>query len=161
MAVTRLLMPAAGLQNDPRPLSLALESDVATLPSEPYNPNASSRIAIMPATESAPLIFSKRLPKRLRQFFWDCRWSDVDPHRHAEFIAYRVLTDGDWPAIQWLRKTAGDATLCALVRRRRGRGLSRQQLRFWQAMWHLPRREVDAWLADRIDDTWDRRTDEA
>ena len=115
----------------------------------------------MPTTASPDLTLPNRLPNRLRQFFWDCRWSDVDPQRHATFVAYRVLTNGDWPAIQWLRKTVGDAALRGLVRHRRGRGLSRRQLRFWQAIWTLPRREVDAWLANRVDDTWEQRTDQA
>ena len=115
----------------------------------------------MLATESPPLTLPNRLPRRLSQFFWDCRWSDVDPQRNATFVAYRVLTNGDWLAIQWLRKTVGDAALRELVRHRCGRGLSRYQLRFWQAIWKLPRSEVDAWLADRIDDTWEQRTDHA
>jgi hypothetical protein len=43
------------------------------------------------------------------------------------------------------------------IRERRGRALSRKQLRFWQLILGLPEAEVDAWLEAREQDPWERR----
>jgi hypothetical protein len=71
-------------------------------------------------------------------------------------VVGRVLIDGDWDAVQWLRKQAGDAVLRDWIERHEGRGLSRQQLRFWELILKLPASQVDAWLAAR-QPGWDDR----
>ena len=99
----------------------------------------------------------RKLPKWLRPCFWDVLFCRVNGETHADFVAYRLLESGDWDGIRWLRRMAGDAPLIELVRKSRGVGLSRRQLRFWQLIWGLPKREVDEWLLRDGDDTWDRR----
>ena len=98
----------------------------------------------------------RKLPKRLRQFFWDCRFAELNGETHGDFVAYRILESGDWPSLIWLCRHAGEASLRALVCHHRGRGLDLEQLRFWQAIWKLPKREVDRWIEEESDSTWNR-----
>jgi len=75
-----------------------------------------------------------------------------------ELIISRVLAEGNWSTIQWLRNRIGDAALRSWLRHRQGRGLSRQQLRYWELMLNLSRNEVDHWLALEGRRTWDLRS---
>jgi hypothetical protein len=60
--------------------------------------------------------------------------------------------------VKWLRAQAGDDAIRAWIEKREGRGLSRQQIRFWQLMLDLPSRQVDSWLQSEERKVWDRRT---
>ena len=64
----------------------------------------------------------RKLPKRLRPFFWDCRFSQLDGERDGDFVAYRILESGDWASLLWLCRKAGEEPLKALVRHHHGRG---------------------------------------
>ncbi len=97
------------------------------------------------------------LPPELSQLFWDLdakrlRW-DQDQH----LIIGRVLTSGSWQLVQWLRRRLGDPALRDWIERRQGRGLSPQQLRFWELILGLGHREVDAWLRSAQRSVWDQR----
>ena len=98
----------------------------------------------------------RKLPKRLRQFFWDCRFAGLNGETHGDFVAYRILESGDWISLAWLCHVAGNECLEKLVRQHQGRGLSIEQLRFLQVIWKLPKGEVDQWLRDESDVTWNR-----
>ena len=98
----------------------------------------------------------RKLPRRLRPFFWDCRFSQLDGIRDGDFVAYRILENGDWTSLLWLCRKSGEEPLKALIRHHHGRGLDLEQLRFWQAIWKLPKQEVDQWLQEHSDSTWDR-----
>lgn len=98
------------------------------------------------------------LPEDVQGLFWDVSPTDLDGTEHHDFIAERVLASGSWEAISWLRSQLGDEALRDLIRRTRGRLLSRPQLRFWQLILDLPDTEVDAWLALPQRQIWDRRT---
>ena len=100
----------------------------------------------------------RRLPPALREFFWDCDFARLSWRRHREFIMVRVLAEGTWQAIQWLRGKVTDRVLRALIIRRKGRGLDSQQLRFWELVLGLPRRHVNAWLRDPVRRIWEGRT---
>ena len=100
---------------------------------------------------------SSELPGSLEQLFWDhdfarLRWPD-----DRDFVIGRVLISGTWKAIRWLRRTAGDPRIRDWILRRSGRGLSPPQLRFWELILGLPKADVDAWLAVRTSDPWERR----
>ncbi len=97
-----------------------------------------------------------KLPQRLRPLFWDCRFGSLNGERDGDFVAYRILESGDWPSLIWLCRQAGESRLRALVCQQRGRGLDLEQLRFWQAIWKLPKREVDRWIREESDSTWNR-----
>ncbi len=97
----------------------------------------------MQATRSAPI------PKSLRELFWDCRFASLRWDKHRDFIVTRVLAEGTWQQVRWLRSRLNDNELKEWLIGRRGRGLSRQQLRFWQLVLGLPHRQVTGWLACR------------
>jgi hypothetical protein len=75
----------------------------------------------------------------------------------ADLITGRVLAAGDWKAIRWLLRRLPKPALKDWLQRRRGAGLSDRQLRFWEVILGLPRRQVNAWLADPARQIWERR----
>lgn len=105
----------------------------------------------IPETPSAPL------PESLRGLFWEYDFESLSWDEDRDLIFRRVLAEGRWEAVQWLRSRVGDSELRAWIREHRGRGLSRRQLRFWQLILDLPEEEVDAWLEARRGDPWERR----
>lgn len=100
---------------------------------------------------------SARLPAFVRSLFWDCDRRTVCWREHKDFVIGRVLGSGTWEAVQWLRKQLGDSAVREWLLCRRGRGLSPRQVRFWELVLDLPRREVDAWLRDEARQVWDQR----
>lgn len=97
------------------------------------------------------------LPESLRRLFWDYDFSRLSWDGDRDLVTARVLAAGSWRDIGWLRSRLGDETLAAWITARRGRGLSPQQLRFWELILGLPTADVDAWLEARRSDPWDRR----
>jgi hypothetical protein len=97
------------------------------------------------------------LPERLRPYFWDYAFDDLDFSIHREFIIGRILSEGDWDAVCWLRRSVGNPELRAWIESRQGRGLSPQQLRYWELILDLPTAKVDGWLAERKNAGWDDR----
>lgn len=51
------------------------------------------------------------VPDEIRWLFWDCDPDSLDIDKHRDFLIRRVLVDGDWSAIEWLRASVGDAGL--------------------------------------------------
>jgi hypothetical protein len=74
-----------------------------------------------------------------------------------DLIIARVLASGTWEAITWLRACLGEQGLREWIERRRGRGLSPRQLRFWEVMLDLPHGQVNAWLRAEGRKIWDQR----
>ncbi len=111
----------------------------------------------MRSTAEPPEKQATGLPSALAGLFWDVAPGELSWQRHRDYIAERVLAEGSWDAITWLREELGDPALRELIRRKRGRLLSRPQLRFWQLILDLPEAEVDAWLAAPGRSIWDRR----
>lgn len=69
----------------------------------------------------------------------------------------RILASGPWESVQWLRSRVTDEELRHWIEDRRGRGLSPQQLRFWQLILGIPARTVTAWLKSPERRVWDDR----
>jgi hypothetical protein len=80
--------------------------------------------------------------------FWDYNFSQLTWIGDRDLIIGRILAAGDWEAVQWLVRRLGRPALKDWLCQRRGAGLSPQQLRFWEIVLKLPRRQVDAWLAN-------------
>jgi len=59
--------------------------------------------------------------------------------------------------VTWLRSCLGDRALRDWIERRQGRGLSPQQLRFWELILGLPHRQVNVWLAAEGRKIWEKR----
>ena len=93
-------------------------------------------------------------PLNWQELFWDCH---VDPdswQSHRSFVVRRVLTDGRWEHVAWLRNAVGDQAIRDWILEHRGSSLSAQQLRFWELILDLPGEIVDAWLSDPMRRLW-------
>ena len=74
---------------------------------------------------------SASLPKSLQRYFWDYSFKDLSWRKDRDLIIRRLLTDGSWESIQWLRKRIGDDSLQRWLIAHQARGLSPRQIRFW------------------------------
>lgn len=93
----------------------------------------------------------------IRSLFWDLDPRELSWERDREQIIGRVLAEGSWDAVKWLRQQAGDDALRDWIERHEGRGLTPRQLRFWELIFELPHRQVDEWLRREGRQVWDRR----
>jgi hypothetical protein len=105
-----------------------------------------------------PQTSREALPSELLDLFWDFDAKTLSLEQDRDLIISRVLASGPWDAVQWLRKRLGDTALRDWIERHQGRGLSRQQLRFWELMLGLPHRAVDRWMQCAERGIWDHRT---
>ena len=96
------------------------------------------------------------LPPQIRALFQDCAQVHWDSHRG--FVIDRVLAEGSWEEIRWLRSEVSDEELAERILATRGRRLSARQVRFWQLILDLPERDVAQWLSDPGRILWDRRS---
>ena len=48
------------------------------------------------------------LPEQLRPLFWDYVFSQLSLAKDRDLIIRRVLSNGSWDAVRWLRKRLGD-----------------------------------------------------
>jgi len=106
---------------------------------------------------------SPDLPDFVNTLFWEYEGDEAAAlawGRDRDFIIGRVLAEGSWPAVAWLRDEIGDAAVRDWIERREGRGLSPRQLRFWETILELPRAQVNRWLAAKRDApaSWANRT---
>jgi succinate dehydrogenase flavin-adding protein (antitoxin of CptAB toxin-antitoxin module) len=97
------------------------------------------------------------IPDYIKRLFWDCNPDEVSLTQHRSFVIHRILDDGDWDAIQWLRRTIGDDAIREWIEARHGRGLSPRTLRFWQVVLDLPDDEVSPWVKSARESVWERR----
>ena len=97
------------------------------------------------------------LPEQLRPFFWDYTFSQLSITKDRDLIIRRILADGSWDAVGWLRKTLGDQVLREWLIVHRGRGLTARQLRFWGLLYELPARQVNQWVKTAKAGVWGRR----
>jgi hypothetical protein len=72
-------------------------------------------------------------------------------------VTARVLSVGGLRELRWLRRRLGDEAIAAFLTARKGRGLSPERLRYWEAVLGLPHRAVSSWLRDPARAVWDRR----
>ncbi len=86
---------------------------------------------------------SHDLPEELRPFFWEYDFRTLSWDANQDFITGRLLTHGDWNAVQWLRSNVGDKAIREWLESRCGRGVSPQRLRFWELLLGIPHRRVN------------------
>jgi hypothetical protein len=101
---------------------------------------------------------TEALPPELLPLFWEFDARTLSLEQDRDLIIGRVLASGPWDAVQWLRKRLDDPALRDWIERHQGRGLSRQQLRFWELILGLPHRAVNAWIKSAERGAWDDRT---
>lgn len=68
--------------------------------------------------------------------FWDVRAEEIDPERHAAWLARRVLEYGDWPDWQTLVRYYGKERLAGIVSSIRS--LNPRALAFCKIWFDLP-----------------------
>lgn len=107
--------------------------------------------------QGSRFVQSPQLPAMLRALFWDYDFKALTWENDRDLITARVLASGGWDAVTWLRSRLGDRALRDWIERRQGRGLSPQQLRFWELILGLPHRQVNAWLAAEGRKIWEKR----
>ncbi len=97
------------------------------------------------------------LPKSLKRYFWDYSFKDLSWLKDRDLIIRRLLTDGSWESIQWLRKRIGDDDLRRWLITHQARGLSSRQIRFWSLILALPKLRVEAWARTARSSPWSQR----
>ncbi|MDI6755157.1 MAG: hypothetical protein QME78_12285 [Thermodesulfobacteriota bacterium] len=97
------------------------------------------------------------LPRKLQDFFWDYDFKKLSWIKDRDLIISRVLSSGGWDEIIWLRSRMSDCDLSEWIERRKGRGLSSKQLRFWEIILKLSHRKVNAWLEAPERKIWEKR----
>jgi hypothetical protein len=98
-----------------------------------------------------------RIPKHVRDLFWEypktaLSWSD-----DAELVIQRVLESGQWDSVKWLLATTGYAWLKNWMLQHRGAGLDPKRLRFWQLALNLPEATVSQWISENASNPWQQR----
>lgn len=97
-----------------------------------------------------------KLPSTLRPFFWDYDFRKLSWQSDRDLIVGRILTEGDWDSIMWLRREVGDDSIRTWIQEHH-RALSPKQLRFWESILKLSHRKVNSWLAAKHDGVWEKR----
>jgi len=98
-----------------------------------------------------------RLPRFLRPLFWEYDFKDLYWPKDRDLVIQKVLINGDWQAVRWLRGLELDQGLTEWIVKRRGRGLDPRQLRFWEIMLELKHSTVSQWLEEMKIDPWQAR----
>ena len=97
------------------------------------------------------------LPKSLESYFWDYSFKDISWMKDRDLIIRRLLTDGSWASIQWLRKQISDEGLRRWLITHQARGLSPRQIRFWSLVLALPKLQVETWTQTARSSPWSKR----
>ncbi len=93
----------------------------------------------------------------LRLLFWDCDFESLQWLDDKEFITSRILTSGEWDALQWLRGKIGDTVFREWLKSHHGGGLSPERLRFWELVLRIPHRIVNSWIMKESRTIWRQR----
>jgi hypothetical protein len=99
-----------------------------------------------------------QLPSSLRPLFWEYDFSRLRWRRDADLILDRVLSQGGSAQLRLVRRRFGDEGIRDWILRHEARGLSPQQIRFWELVLKLPRAKADAWVRAARSGTWHRRS---
>jgi hypothetical protein len=89
---------------------------------------------------------STGLPKSFYRFFWDYPPVDLSWETDKDLIIRRILTKGSWEAVVWLRKQMGDEMLRQWLVNHHCKGLSARQIRFWELLLGLPKKQTNDWI---------------
>lgn len=97
-------------------------------------------------------------PPVVQSLFWEYEPEALDWNADRDLVVRRVLTEGSWEAIVWLRGRLGDGFLRRWIEARSGDALSPRQLRFWELVLDLPSDRVDEWVDARRASVWENRS---
>jgi len=97
------------------------------------------------------------LPASFKHLFWDCSFEQIRHEPAQPFVVGRVLAEGTWEEIKWLRSTLGDGMIKQWLIDHRGKNISLRQLRFWELILELPPKKVDSWISEKKNSSWHQR----
>jgi hypothetical protein len=99
----------------------------------------------------------KLIPASFKHLFWDCSFEQIRNKPEQPFVIKRILSEGTWEEIKWLRSTLGDAMIKQWIIDHRGKNLSLRQLRFWELILELPAKKVNSWISEKKNSSWHQR----
>jgi hypothetical protein len=79
-------------------------------------------------------------PEFLRPLFWEVDFDRLHVLGRERYIIERVLEYGDDPAIRWLWRTFGPASIASVVRR--SRKISHNTANLWALVLDIPREQI-------------------
>ncbi|MCK5241751.1 hypothetical protein KAR34_04795 [bacterium] len=100
---------------------------------------------------------AKVLPVFLRPLFWEYDFKKISWPADKNLIVSRILREGDWQAIVWLRKNTNTIQLRQWFWEHQGRGLDSRRLRYWELVLNLPRKYINNWMHPKDGGIWQGR----
>src|SRR5437016_4014739 len=100
----------------------------------------------------------KPLPKFVRELLWEYEPGKISFPKDRHLVTKKVLAEGSWEAIRWLRRQIGDEGLRKWIVEHDAHGLSPEQLRFWQLVLRLDSEQVDKWIELKRQNPWYARS---
>ena len=80
------------------------------------------------------------IPKYLHKYFWDTNPDKVDVQKDSQDIIFRILNEGDIPAIKWLFKTFSINAIKESLSERRG--FSPRSVNSWSIFLNIPKNQI-------------------
>lgn len=93
---------------------------------------------------------------KLSHLFWDYEFEELDLLKDEHLIMRKVLSHGGIDDLKILVDLFGKKRIKEFLLETRGRGIDKRRLRFYEAFFDLPRREVDSWIKDPLRKFWDK-----
>ena len=81
------------------------------------------------------------IPAELAWLFWDVDPATIDLGQHRDYVFERIMSQGDWLAMQWLIHRTEKSDLAEFLRRRSGR-LTPRDRAFWCLIADVPCAQV-------------------
>lgn len=95
------------------------------------------------------------VPARIRSYFPEARWEDLDPEVYPDAFMERVLEYGGREEVKWLIATYGPDAIRDFLRRKGARRLTKRSLNFWCLVLALPEVKPHPW-ASTANSLWGR-----
>lgn len=100
---------------------------------------------------------SQPLPNFLRPLFWEYDFSKLFWPADKELVLRKILEDGDWLSLRWLRSMGLFFEVKEYIVKTEGRGLTPQKLRFWELVLDLKHSTVSKWIENMRSNPWHNR----
>lgn len=72
--------------------------------------------------------------------FWDADPAALDVRRHRDYVIERILEDGDFPEIRWMRETYAAGEIVRVLKE--ARGISERSANYWSLTYDVPAEEI-------------------
>lgn len=82
----------------------------------------------------------KKLPKFLKEYFWDVDFDKIDPEKRSVYILKRILNYGDEKAVLWMFKHFRKEEIMETLIKYRD--YSKKSANYWALILGIPKDEV-------------------